>query len=150
MLAEIFFQVGVDEEPALVKIVEKHFKAKIRDRSGRPNRDYDEFFRTAAKGIEDAHDGEYAAMYRLATKRVADLPAFLEECRERCQLLGDCGDVQEIMVQGDRAAGRTTLPYLVAEFGQPSFLPVHFRKIANSWYFEDNPAVFPDDEKTQK
>ena len=152
-LLEFCFVAGMGNSPELVKIIEKHVKVKFFEDAARGlgSKEMDELFKPAVKQVDGRQELDRALLYQSFKKRIKDLPALVDDCCQQWALFTDFGEVKEIKVEGEKAAGywtRTSAPVdpdprrydcLPPEAHLPQYYAIHFCRIGGSWFLADAP-----------
>jgi hypothetical protein len=150
-LREFYFVAGMGNSPELVKIIEKHVKVRFFEDAARGlgSKEMDEVLKPAIKQVNGRQELDNTLLYQSLTNRINDVPAFVDKCCQRCALFADFGAVNEVKMEGDKAAGYWTRTFappdprepggLSPEAYLPEYYPFHFRRIGGSWLLADAP-----------
>jgi hypothetical protein len=137
-MQEFCFVISMGNSPELVKAIGKHTKAKFDEKY------FDPIYQSASKQVNGHDEVDHALLYEAFAKRIPDLPSLVADACEQWPLFADFGEVTNIKVEGDKAAGSLTpFPQNAPPLGP---IPanellrfIHFRKIGGTWLIVDPP-----------
>lgn len=145
---EFLFVAGMGNSPKLANAIDKGLKLKLSDDTGTESKEAREFFEPLAKLPTGDQEADNALLYATFQKRIGDVPAFIAELCQEAPILADCGEIDGIRIEGDKASGYFTIkhpPPDPKDVGEkiapthclPQYYPWHFRRIGGSWLFAD-------------